>query len=205
MTLNLPFAATSCQATINGVVTPLRWYTDNTDGELMVATYKYENGSEMIFGLPETTLSSNRPYLLGVPSALKGGESLVNVPITFSADNVDVTIDYSAITGPDYMMKGTLSPIKDEKNIYVLNADGSAFVHGTHSVSPFHAYFVPIGSENPANQLTIKLFIEITGISEIIDNDTNNLQGPYYNINGQRVSKPGKGIYIVNGKKVLIM
>ena len=27
----------------------------------------------------------------------------------------------------------------------------------------------------------------------------------YYNINGQRVSKPGKGIYIVNGKKVLLM
>ena len=94
--------------------------------------------------------------------------------------------------------------MKDVKEIYVLNTDGSAFVHGTHSVSPFHAYCVPIGVQIPATQLSILLNFG-TGISEISDNETNDLQGPYYNINGQRVSKPGKGIYIVNGKKVLLM
>ena len=203
-TLILPFAATSCQATINGVVTPLRWYTDNTDGELMVATFKYENGNEMFFGFPETTLNSSHPYLLGVPATLDENRSLVNVPITFSADNVEVAIDYMSVTGRDYKMRGTLSPIRDEKEIYVLNTEGSAFVYGTHSVNPFHAYCMPIGYQNPANQLTIKLTFE-SGISEILDNDTNDLQGPYYNINGQRVSKPGKGIYIVNGKKVILM
>ncbi|MBR7011601.1 MAG: C10 family peptidase [Muribaculaceae bacterium] len=203
-TLILSFAATSCQATINGVDTPLRWYTDNTDGELMVVTFKYENGSELFFGFPETTLNAFYPYLLGVPSTLNENTSLMNVPITFSADNVEVAIDYSSVTGRDYKMRGTMSPMKDEKEIYVLNTDGSAFVYGTHSVNPFHAYCVPIGSQNPADQLTIKLtFNTPTGISEIIDNETNDLQGPYYNINGQRVSRPGKGIYIVNGKKIL--
>ena len=205
-TLNLPFAATSCQATINGVATPFRWYTDNTDGELMVVTYKYENGNELFFGFPETTLNSSHPYLLGVPATLDENRSLVNVPITFSADNVEVAIDYSSVTGRDYKMRGTLSPIRDEKETYVLNSDGSAFVLGTHSVSPFHAYCMPITPLNPAEQLTIKLTFDTpTGISEIFDNETNDLQGPYYNINGQRVSKPGKGIYIVNGKKVILM
>lgn len=170
----------------------------------MVVTYKYENGSELLFGFPETTLISNHPYLLGVPATLNENMSFVNVPITFSADNVDVLIENSAITGLDYKMKGTVAPIKDEKNIYVLNDDGSAFVLGTHSVSPFHAYCMPITPLNPADQLTIRLTFE-TGISEILDNETINLQGPYYNINGQRVSKPGKGIYIVNGKKVILM
>lgn len=173
----------------------------------MIATFKYENGSELVFDLPEATLSSNHPYLLGVPSTLNESTSLVNVPITFSADNVDVTIDYSAITGLDYKMRGTVTPMKDEKDIYVLNADGSAFVLGTHSVSPFHAYCVPIGYQDPANQLTIKLLFDTdtpTGISEIFDNETDILHGPFYNINGQRVSRPDKGIYIVNGKKVLI-
>ena len=203
-TLILPFAATSCQATINGVDTPLRWYTDNTDGELMVATFKYENGSELFFSFPETTLESSHPYLLGVPATLDENRSLVNVPMTFSADNVDMTFHSAAITGLDYKMKSTMSPIKEEKDIYVLNSDGSAFVLGTHSVNPFHAYCVPIGSQNPADQLTIKLtFNTPTGISELFDNETNDLQGPYYNINGQRVSRPGKGIYIVNGKKIL--
>ena len=31
-TLVLPFAATSCHATIDGVVKPLNWYTNSTDG-----------------------------------------------------------------------------------------------------------------------------------------------------------------------------
>ncbi len=73
-------------------------------------------------------------------------------------------------------------------------------------MSPFRAFCTPIGSQNPANQLTIRLTFETpTGIKEILDNETNDLQGPYYNINGQRVSRPGKGIYIVNGKKIIIM
>jgi hypothetical protein len=202
-TLNIPFAATSCQATINGVDTPLRWYTDNTDGELMVVTFKYENGSDLFFGFPETTLNSNHPYLLGVPATINESTSLANVPITFSADNVEVAIENSAVTGLDYKMKGTLAPIKNQKETYVLNTDGSAFVLGTHSVSPFHAYCMPITPLNPADQLTIKLTFE-SGISEIFDNETINLQGPYYNINGQRVSRPDKGIYIVNGKKILL-
>ncbi len=203
-TLTLPFAATSCQATIDGAATPLRWYTDNTDGEMMIVTYKYENGTEMEFGLADATLRAYHPYLLGAPSALSSSKSLVNVPITFSADNVEVTFDNDVVTGRDYKMVGTVSPIKDEEDIYVLNDDGSAFVHGTHSVNPFRAYFVPIGTQNAADQLTIKFNIIPTGISEILDSKTNNLQGPYYNLNGQRVSRPSKGIYIVNGKKVII-
>ncbi len=117
---------------------------------------------------------------------------------------MDLSIENSAITGLDYKMKGTVAPIKDEKEIYVLNSDGSAFVLGTHSVNPFHAFCVPIGSLDPANLLTIKLTFEPAGISEALDGGSNDLQGPCYNINGQRVSKPGKGIYIVNGKKVLL-
>ena len=158
----------------------------------------------MIFGLPETTLKSFIPYILGVPSTLNRGSSLVNAPITFSADNVELNIGNPAITGRNYMMKGTFSPIKDEEDIYVLNADGSAFVYGTHSVNPFNAYFECISSQTPADMLTISLYIDTpTSISEIIDQQQKDLQGPYYNLNGQRVSRPSKGIYIVNGKKVI--
>ena len=189
-TLVLPFAATNCQATIDGVVTPLNWYTGSANGDLLLATYQYQNGSEMVFGLPESELKSSHPYLMGVPSALNRGKSLVNVPITFSADNVEVVAAKSPVTGRDYKMIGTLSPI-------------SNFVLGTHSVNPFHAYFVPIGAHTPASNLTINMYVDIpTSITEMFEQQ-NGLQGPYYNINGQRVSKPEKGIYITNGKKVI--
>ena len=204
-TLVLPFAATSCHATIDGVVKPLNWFTGSANGDILIATYQYENGSEMIFGFPESTLKSFTPYILGMPSTLNRGSSLMNVPITFSADNEGLNIDNAAITGRNYKMKGTFKPIKDEKNIYVLNADGSAFVLGTNSVNPFNSYFVPISSQTPADMLTISLYFDTpTSIGEIIDQQQKDLQGPIYNLNGQRVTRPSRGIYIVNGKKVII-
>ena len=203
-TLVLPFAATSCYATIDGVAQPLNWYTGNADGDILLASYQYENGSEMMFGLPKSTLKSFMPYILGVPATLNRGSSLVNVPITFSADNVELNIDNPAITGRNYKMKGTLAPMKDEKDIYVLNADGSAFVNGTHSVNPFNAYVDCISSITPADRLTISLYTDFpTSISEIIDQQHGDLQGPIYNLNGQQVTRPSKGIYIVGGKKVI--
>ena len=87
--------------------------------------------------------------------------SAQHVPITFSADNVEVVAAKSPVTGRDYKMMGTLSPIKDKENIYVLNTDGSNFVLGTHSVNPFHAYFVPIGAQTPASNLTINMYVDI--------------------------------------------
>ena len=44
---------------------------------------------------------------------------------------------------------------------------------------------------------------ETTGISTTnFTNDTNN--GEYYNLAGQRVAQPTKGLYIVNGKKYMV-
>ena len=42
-----------------------------------------------------------------------------------------------------------------------------------------------------------------TGINEIVS-QKETVNGEFYNINGQRVSQPTKGLYIVNGRKVVI-
>ena len=46
------------------------------------------------------------------------------------------------------------------------------------------------------------------GISEIEDGESNSqlstLNSQFYNLAGQRVSKPAKGLYIIGGKKVLV-
>lgn len=42
----------------------------------------------------------------------------------------------------------------------------------------------------------------LTGIEEILDNESNS--GAIYDLSGRRVENPVKGIYIVNGKKVLV-
>jgi hypothetical protein len=43
----------------------------------------------------------------------------------------------------------------------------------------------------------------IDGVVKPLNWYTNSTDGPYYNLNGQRVSRPSKGIYIDNGKKVI--
>ena len=47
---------------------------------------------------------------------------------------------------------------------------------------------------------------ETTGIEEInsADNTASKTDDTYYNLNGQKVSKPTRGIYIHNGKKVVV-
>ena len=44
---------------------------------------------------------------------------------------------------------------------------------------------------------------DTTGINDVEIN-TEEIRGEFYNLNGQRVQTPSKGIYIVNGKKVFI-
>ena len=41
-----------------------------------------------------------------------------------------------------------------------------------------------------------------TGITEVQGSEV--MVNGYYNLNGQRVTKPSKGLYIVNGKKAVI-
>ncbi|MBR4516862.1 MAG: hypothetical protein IKO60_05650, partial [Bacteroidaceae bacterium] len=68
--------------------------------------------------------------------------------------------------------------------------DGTSFVYA-ENISPF-TYVWEEGS----------------GISEIEDGELNTqlptLNSQFYNLAGQRVSKPAKGLYIIGGKKVLV-
>jgi len=50
----------------------------------------------------------------------------------------------------------------------------------------------------------IEVVSDADGISSIEDGELEMDNSPVYNLNGQRVSEPGKGIYIRNGRKVLI-
>jgi hypothetical protein len=68
-------------------------------------------------------------------------------------------------------------------------------------VEPFRAYFKPL-KEQTAQMLTI-VTDEILGISE-----TRNVKSPasaaLFNLQGLRIAQPKRGIYIKNGKKVVI-
>lgn len=63
--------------------------------------------------------------------------------------------------------------------------------------------YLDLNGSNARGRLSIRLNGESTGISTI-QNDERNLDGTIYNLRGQRVENPTKGLYIINGKKVVI-
>ena len=101
-------------------------------------------------------------------------------------------------------LNGTLTEING--NIYVLNTGtkGAGFYklaeNGT--VPANKAYLVYDGA---AGALDYFLFDETTSISEELRVKSEEIAtAPVYDLQGRRVNAPTKGVYIVNGRKVVI-
>ena len=85
---------------------------------------------------------------------------------------------------------------------YILAEDGGVvgFYKAAGTIPARKAYLVsPVG----ANFLSFCFDDETTGI-EKVENAAVNANGTMFNLAGQRVAQPTKGLYIVNGKKVVV-
>lgn len=151
--------------------------------------------SDNVVTLAEVT---NVPAYTGV--VLKGATGSYEVPAVTSS-----TTDKGELQGS---LNSALTYDENAANDYymlALNGNKVQFTKLTSgSIAAGKAYLVlPKDPTTGARTLTVA-FSEggTTGIKQIengeltIDN--------YYNLNGQRVSKPTKGLYIVNGKKVVL-
>jgi len=155
-------------------------------------TLAYTGGNEVNATEVEETIPANTPVLLnGTGDATFTGSSAA---IAADAENVD-----GALTG---VFATTFVP----ENSYVLQKQeekiGFFKVEEANSIeaAPFRAYLT---ATSEARSLSIK-FDEggTTGIS-LVNNEVK-ANNRYFNLNGQRVMKPAKGLYIVNNKKVIL-
>lgn len=110
------------------------------------------------------------------------------------------------------MLKGTLQEIAELPSEdggyanFILNSygpEGAGFYKaGGKKVAAGKAYLqVPVAAA--ANMLFIRLDGGTTGIERVEAVETE-AAGVYYNLSGQRVSNPTRGIYILDGKKVIV-
>jgi hypothetical protein len=86
----------------------------------------------------------------------------------------------------------------EAESVYVL--DGSTFKVFAGTQIPAGKAYLP--KADGARQLTL-VFADATGINDNL-NPNANLNGNVYDLQGRRVAKPGKGVYIVGGKKVIV-
>ncbi len=213
-TLVLPFEATqvSCEGE------PVDWFKSASDAgkNFWLYQFLYEEGGKAHFDyVAGTELKANIPYLIAVPDESYGDNwNLDGKELVFSGDITEFSTDAKcSITGQQLSMKGTYKPAVIT-NGYVLNADGNAFVRVSSDgevVDPFSAYF-----ENKGNVIRGASVVSIvigdgggqaTGIRTPLARtsvDGGSMDTGWYNLQGQRVSRPGRGVYIHGGKKVLI-
>ncbi|MBQ9204282.1 MAG: hypothetical protein IJ155_08580 [Prevotella sp.] len=118
----------------------------------------------------------------------------------------------STVTPNLLQPSGSSIPATDEDNnkyryVYAVQSGVSAFYNVgteiTENVSG-KAYLETTSSIKPtsgAARIAIVFDDDVTGINSVNRETINNNE--YYNLAGQRVAQPAKGLYIVNGKKVI--
>ena len=133
----------------------------------------------------------------------KNGATKEDVPTTYGTESfgenlfvaTDGTTDITASAEGSYNY--VLQTNDDVQGFYNVTstitapAAGKAYLHTTTALA----------SEAKAREAWIFAGGETTGINTVREAVNDNR---YYNLAGQRVSQPGRGLYIVNGKKVVI-
>lgn len=88
---------------------------------------------------------------------------------------------------------------------YILNqVDGIVgFYHANSQTVATNRAYLKTTAENEARPMTLVFNDEATAIREI-KNRARNLETVYYDLQGRWVAKPERGLYIVNGRKIVI-
>lgn len=149
-----------------------------------------------------TSIAADKVTLTQVTEAVAAGTGLIlkgtggetyNIPVVASGTDISATNKLNAaVTATDV----------EANAAYVLYKDEFRKVTNASSVPAGKAYLLATDVPAEARSLTFD-FGDATGISAIAKSQEPNANG-YYNLAGQRVAQPQKGLYIQDGKKVII-
>ena len=192
-TICLPFAMTAEQVTA-------AFGADVKIGDFKGCDVDDETGDVKVKFDEVTAIEANHPYIIKVKTDVA----------EFTADGVDIAPASAEVkldkTGRKYNSfignyeNGTVL----EDGILFLSGNNFNFSNGKTKIKAFRGYFVFDAADvYYESRLAISFADEATGIAETVrtrsgENDI------LYSLGGQRVSKPAKGIYVRDGKKVII-
>lgn len=112
----------------------------------------------------------------------------------------ETTFDDNLLQG--CTMATAVSSLTTANDIYVLY--NNEFVKTISGTIPANRCYLPVSkSLNAGARLAIGIEDDLTGISAV-NSKAITTEGNIYNLNGVRVQQPTKGLYIINGKKVVV-
>ena len=160
--------------------------------------YEFKSYNDGVLGFDKATMfAAGYPYIIYVAEAAthEDGVVLNNVNVSRTTAQND---SYNGAT-----FQGTYAPIAAPNMEGKWGVTSEARIaKGTNEawMKGFRAYFeLPEG----ANGARLSFYDDATGITTVIGADELN-DDKAYNLGGQRVQNPKKGLYIINGKKVVI-
>ena len=159
----------------------------------------YDSESEAILFTKATTMEAHVPCLIKVAT----------IQDRYAFNNVCIEPGTPEKNNGDATMAGVYAANETvPSGSYFINTDKFWLSTGVQKILPFRAYFTTTGS-NGAKVLEISLD-GVTGVDDIVVDETETV-GNIYTIGGQLVRKNtnnldglAKGIYIVNGNKVIV-
>lgn len=158
------------------------------------------DGAVINFEDAPATLEAGNAYLVRTATAI--------VNPTFNGVTVKNVTPANCSGNENYQLIGIYSPLNIDASLYgnvfgINNQDKLAKVKQDTSIKGMRAYFL---LANSAATAKLNFGGELTGI-DAVDNGEAVMTGKVYNLNGQYVGNSleglKKGVYVVNGKKVL--
>lgn len=159
-----------------------------------------DDGAVINFENAPATLVAGKAYLVRTATAIENP--------TFNGVTVKNVTPTNCSGNANYQLIGIYSPLNIDASLYgkvfgINNQDKLAKVMKDTSIKGMRAYFL---LANSATAAKLNFGGELTGI-DAVDNGEAVMTGKVYNLNGQYVGNSleglKKGVYVVNGKKVL--
>ena len=166
-------------------------------------------GINVVFGdagLDKLGLEANYPYIIKTSKDLT--EFIVTSRIEPNEDNAYT--EYAEGRGPNREVYGTFYGTlkaggKVPANCLFLNGGDFWYSTGKSNIKAFRGYFefvdVLASLETAASKVKMVFRDETTGIKNVIVETAND---DMYDLQGRRIVNPDKGVYIKNGKKVVV-
>ena len=179
---------------------------DGDNVELMtLGDASFRNGTLTLDFVDADEIKAGVPYII----RWNGYSNIVN-PVFKNVTIENASLDENAFTNDVISFKGIYSSkffLGEYKNILYLGNDSRLYYPSSEvTINAFRAYFELQGDlvcGEPASYGNINAFVlnfgETTGINAV----TLNGEGNAYDLQGRRVQNAQKGIFIINGKKVV--
>lgn len=220
-TLVLPFDVDSIKHEVNGLLTPFYAGGNGAPFWLMELTADSLDFAHKV--------EANTPYVICMPNNPDVYSDVFNQAghVSFSAHNIVIPVTMlNDVKGAGVTLRPVLQTVSRSEEVYALNVgetrdghpEGSVFKKDYRDVRPFEAYLLPSATNSTRTIALSSMFggNGTTGIDDVMlrkNGDSPNNYVKIYSISGSLI-KQGmrsetlrslpKGIYIINGKKVII-